>query len=320
MHIVRKNAITGLDAFRGILAIWVLWFHSRANDNGIFPQDNFTSRIVQKGFLGVVGFFSLSGFIIMHVYQKDFSERAGFFKKYCKFIYFRVARILPLHCVMSILWVKDLWWPEGSSMNKCSLKDYFSEITMTSPFYYPNEYLGICNLVCWSILREFYAYFLFPILVPIFTFINRRNWICLNIGFIVGFHYLIEMGKNVCNQNAWNVAAHFINDTLFKFFMGMALYKIYEKYKKNHFLNDIVVILMISYVLYAINEKFEVKNYEPVLLLFPLPLAGMNWWVKSLFESKLGKFLGDISFSLYLSHFFWIKYFAEKVILFSSSL
>ena len=307
MRFQRKNSIPGLDAFRGLLAIWVFWFHSWANDHNIFKEDSVFSRISQRGYMGVDGFFSLSGFIIMHVYQKDFIETKGFFKKYSKFLYFRIARIWPLHCVMSLFWINGIF------MNRCRLGDYFTEITLTTPFFYPSNQLGVCNLVCWSILNEFYAYLAFPLLITIFKFFNKNNTIFINIIIIFCFYLILISAKSMCHSFSWHLALHFVNDTLFEFFTGMALYKIYEKSKKNHFFYDVAVIVLIGYVILCSAIKLDIRFYEGILLVFPLVLAGMDGWMKMICESEIGKFLGDISFSFYLSHLFWIQVFQKNV-------
>src|SRR5689334_3784923 len=78
-----------LTSLRFFAAFWVVLFHYwRHLDVG------FTSPIVQRGYLGVEVFFTLSGFILCHVYLSSVDE--GRFR-YGSFLWNRLARIYPLH-------------------------------------------------------------------------------------------------------------------------------------------------------------------------------------------------------------------------------
>jgi peptidoglycan/LPS O-acetylase OafA/YrhL len=81
--------IKPLTALRFFAAFWVVLFH-------YWPKLDvgFTPAIAQKGYLGVEAFFTLSGFILCHVYLSGFGE--GRFR-YGDFLWNRLARVYPLH-------------------------------------------------------------------------------------------------------------------------------------------------------------------------------------------------------------------------------
>ncbi|MET3666742.1 acyltransferase [Caulobacter sp. 1776] len=81
--------IKPLTALRFFAAFWVVLFH-------YWPKLDvgFTPAIAAKGYLGVEVFFTLSGFILCHVYLSGFGE--GRFR-YGDFLWNRLARVYPLH-------------------------------------------------------------------------------------------------------------------------------------------------------------------------------------------------------------------------------
>jgi peptidoglycan/LPS O-acetylase OafA/YrhL len=81
--------IKPLTALRFFAAFWVVLFHYWPN-----LAVGFTPAIAAKGYLGVEAFFTLSGFILCHVYLQGFGQ--GRFR-YGDFLWNRLARVYPLH-------------------------------------------------------------------------------------------------------------------------------------------------------------------------------------------------------------------------------
>jgi peptidoglycan/LPS O-acetylase OafA/YrhL len=81
--------LKALTTLRYFAAIWVVLFHYWDSlTNAAMPS------VVAKGYLGVELFFVLSGFILCHVYLQSAGE-GGF--RYGGFLWTRLARIYPLH-------------------------------------------------------------------------------------------------------------------------------------------------------------------------------------------------------------------------------
>jgi len=81
--------IRPLTALRFFAALWVVLYH-------YWPKLDvgFTPQLAEKGYLGVELFFTLSGFILCHVYLAAFGD--GRFR-YGDFLWNRLARVYPLH-------------------------------------------------------------------------------------------------------------------------------------------------------------------------------------------------------------------------------
>ena len=63
------NTLTGV---RGIAALWVVVLHGANYTSASTLLPEWTSNLINKGWLGVDLFFILSGFVIAYVHQKDF--------------------------------------------------------------------------------------------------------------------------------------------------------------------------------------------------------------------------------------------------------
>jgi peptidoglycan/LPS O-acetylase OafA/YrhL len=83
--------IKPLTALRFFAAFWVVVFHYWPNLSAAAPP-----AMIAKGYLGVEAFFTLSGFILCHVYLQGFGT--GKFR-YGDFLWNRLARVYPLHLV-----------------------------------------------------------------------------------------------------------------------------------------------------------------------------------------------------------------------------
>ncbi|MBO9706972.1 MAG: acyltransferase [Caulobacter sp.] len=81
--------IKPLTALRFFAAFWVVMYHYWPNLSAAAPP-----QLVAKGYLGVEAFFTLSGFILCHVYLQGLGQ--GRFR-YGDFLWNRLARVYPLH-------------------------------------------------------------------------------------------------------------------------------------------------------------------------------------------------------------------------------
>ncbi|MBO9557500.1 MAG: acyltransferase [Caulobacter sp.] len=83
--------IKPLTALRFFAAFWVVMYHYWPNLSAAAPP-----AVIAKGYLGVEAFFTLSGFILCHVYLQGVGN--GRFR-YGDFLWNRLARVYPLHLV-----------------------------------------------------------------------------------------------------------------------------------------------------------------------------------------------------------------------------
>jgi peptidoglycan/LPS O-acetylase OafA/YrhL len=84
-----QGELKHLTGLRGLLACWVLSFHSAYFLGNYFVL----GRFVSKGYLAVDGFLILSGYVLARSYADQVLSRPGYFR----YLIRRAGRIFPLH-------------------------------------------------------------------------------------------------------------------------------------------------------------------------------------------------------------------------------
>ena len=158
-----------LTSLRFIAAFWVLLYHFKDHlglDLGRFG-------LVAHGYLGVDLFFTLSGFILAHVYLTGLE--AGEFG-YGGFLKNRIARVYPMHLAalgaMLVLFAGASVLGVGETdPGAFRLSDLPAHLTMTHAWGLTPS-VG-WNFPSWSISAEWAAYLLFPLIAGLVLKMKR---------------------------------------------------------------------------------------------------------------------------------------------------
>lgn len=153
-----------LTSLRFFLALWVLclhWFH--VYPNGRYFDIGITTTFFDHGYLGVDGFFILSGFILAYNYDPAPGERLD----WKKFIIARIARIYPAYVASLLVFSaavigRDLILHSATvGSTNYTLSDFLLGLSLLSAWRYagPTGW----NDVGWSVSAEWFAYVWFPL-------------------------------------------------------------------------------------------------------------------------------------------------------------
>jgi peptidoglycan/LPS O-acetylase OafA/YrhL len=148
--------IKPLTSLRFFAAFWVVLFH-------YWPKlaVSFTPAFVEKGYLGVELFFTLSGFILCHVYLSSVGD--GRFK-YRSFLWARLARVYPLHIatLVGVGLLAAVALAAGFSVdgNILSWRALPANLLMVHAWGFAP--VAGWNHPSWSISAEWFAYLSFP--------------------------------------------------------------------------------------------------------------------------------------------------------------
>jgi len=309
--------LSNLTPLRGLAAIWVIVFHFQALVvQFILPQQ---TQLLEKGYLMVDLFFIMSGFIICHVYQESF--RTGITPSHFKrFIVARFARIYPLHfitlafCVIIIAAVKG-WNPIDDP------KAIPTNLLLIHSFGIHKIFTW--NIPSWSLSAEWWSYMVFPLSI---VFIHKRKRLAMMIlGFLVLTAYLAIMFW-IPRHDPFDPAAivpHNLDVTydygflrgLAGFSAGMILYKLYEEGLWNKlFQKDLTAFLLIITLLlcfhFGVNDGFCIILFIAIVYSFTLNKGRLH----ILCNNKILQYLGNISYSIYLSSVFLFIWFFFGVI------
>jgi len=167
-----------LTALRIFAALWVVLFDYWPNLG--LP----TPMIVAKGYLGVELFFTLSGFILCHVYLRQVEE--GRFQ-YGSFLWTRLARIYPLHLAaiagIALMGAAAMALGHPVDANAVSLRALPANLLLINAWGFAP--VSGWNHASWSISAEWLAYLLFPAFA--FAALKLKDRPRLAIGLAVAF-------------------------------------------------------------------------------------------------------------------------------------
>ncbi|MDB5468789.1 MAG: acyltransferase [Caulobacter sp.] len=171
--------IKPLTGLRFFAAMWVVLYHYWPN-----LAVGFSPALVEKGYLGVELFFTLSGFILCHVYLESFGE--GRFR-YGPFLWNRLARVYPLH-LATLLGVMALGLAATAAgfnidahiLNWDSLP---ANLLLLQAWGAAPQ--AAFNHPSWSISAEWFAYLTFPAFAWVAWKLRHRAW--LGAGLALGF-------------------------------------------------------------------------------------------------------------------------------------
>ena len=156
------NSLTSLRLF---LALWVLcrhWFHAYGPEAQFFDI-GFTSTYFDHGYLGVDGFFILSGFILAYNYDPAPGESLNV----KKFIVARLARIYPAYVVCLLAFAVAVIARDRALHTQLvgttgyGASSFLQELFLVSAWRYAGA--GGWNDVGWSVSAEWFAYVFFPV-------------------------------------------------------------------------------------------------------------------------------------------------------------
>lgn len=309
MH--QKFIFPNLNTIRFIAAFFVIIHHTEQFKD-LFQIDNAFNIpfIYEVGKLGVILFFTLSGFLITYLLLRERENKKEINIK--NFYMRRVLRIWPLYYFIVILsfFVIPLFsfldWPSHNvSFSNFPLKSLVSYI-----FILPNFALSNFGVIpyasqAWSIGTEEQFYLIWPL---IFIFLIKRELrtmlmiivLYIVIHYFLSFHNHTIYGINVLAfWETFNIDCMAIG--------GSIAYIEYKKLKISSFLKNklvffITVLSTIILVSQGINFGFfNLEIYAVLFAIIILNLACNPIFSKTL-EIKPFKFLGEISYGLYMYH------------------
>jgi peptidoglycan/LPS O-acetylase OafA/YrhL len=318
----KADYLSSLTSLRGIAALLVVIFHF---DLIFFrlaaPNSPF---FIRKGYLWVDLFFMLSGFIMMHVYGRFFSD--GIKLQHLKeFFRARFARIYPLH-LFSFLSVVVLyfWYRTFNEMNAMDVFTFNMKAIPTNLLLLHSmgfhSYLS-WDTPSWSISTEWWVYVVFPfIIIPfkkIIAWKKRAVLLFILLGYFMVIYYLYPLSNaaspfpNVSGVYSLDVTYDYGFIRCFLgFLFGMLIYELYKiKWCYSYLSKG-------SSLMYA-TIAVKMPDFIPIILFASVVLmsAYAVGRARAFLNFKPLSFLGDISYSVYLMHMpilFFFLFLAKK--------
>lgn len=300
----RRINFDDLSVIRGLAAFYVVVNHARGNlfaggaylssaqDLDLFDKLNLALlQLTSLGHEAVILFFVLSGFSIAHSLNSN-NSTVGFLIN-------RFVRIYPPYVfsffvvVVTANLLSYSTWSQG----------YLSYLNVFKYLVYAKSN-GYFTAQYWSLVYEVIFYTLAPI-VLLSKFSVYLTFLISVLFF--GSSYYLNGGDFISHEN---VFISFNFDVLIYFMVGVLTYNNFSRLSLLKFKNKFIflAVFCLFFLFTLISKKILHLDSKVVSLsvaLFSIfIIANVNGWNV---KNSLLKFLGDISYSLYLNHFIVIS-------------
>jgi peptidoglycan/LPS O-acetylase OafA/YrhL len=293
-----------LDSWRGICACLVVMFHF----HGFSPI--YTSALIRNSYLFVDFFFVLSGFVIAW----NYSARLDSWQAVKRFLVLRWARVYPLHLFMLLCFVgwetaKLVYESTHTSGITAFSGETRAAAVLSNVFLLHSLHVHdslTWNGPSWSISAEAWTYAIFALLLVSTGLRNWMLWVAAIAAPLLLFH-LSTTGMDVTYD--WGLLR-----CLFGFALGVACCRIYRHSPRLGSLQSaalttgiecLVVAAIVWFVSLAGTGRWSLLApfvFAPAVLVF----AAEAGWVGRLLRLAPLRWLGKLSYSIYLTHFFFV--------------
>ncbi len=321
VYLESKPRFEILDGLRGVAALTVMVFHLFETYSG-----GWTEQIVNHGYLAVDFFFVLSGFVIGYAYDDrwDRMSLGNFFRRrlirlhpmvvmgsiiglllfYFGVTAFPMIAEIPVWKVLLMAVLGCLLIPSHGSMDIRGWGEYYP---LNGPAWtLLMEYIG--NML-YALVFRYLPKFALGICVALFAVLTID--LCLDINM---FGLLTESRQAYSPIGGWSMTAEQIYigfaRLLYPFFMGLLLSRLGARIKiqKGGFWICALIVLVVLCMPYMGNGDSKlgdgIYNLIIILAVFPLIVTmGAGSTLSGQKTSKLCKFLGEISYPLYITHY-----------------
>ncbi|TRZ42432.1 acyltransferase family protein [Robertkochia solimangrovi] len=310
-----------LDGLRGIAAVIVVLFH--------LAEPLATSRfdnLVNHGYLAVDFFFLLSGYVIGYAYDDRWKKLTigAFLKR-------RLIRLQPMVILgmtlgaIGFYFTDSTIWPliHNVPFWKLILVMIIGYTLLPLPLSMDIrgwQEMHPLNSVGWSLFFEYIANILYALGLRKLS--NKSLLIFVLFAAIALLHLAIT-SPNGDIAGGWTLNFEHmyigIIRTLYPFFAGLLLSRITRPVRiKNAFLWCGLLLAAILFMPRIGGEEYLWKNglYEAIciILIFPaIVYIGASGIVTGKLGNKLCKFLGDLSYPLYMTHYVLVYFYVAWV-------
>ncbi|MEZ5986904.1 MAG: acyltransferase [Hyphomonas sp.] len=277
--------IPQLDGLRGVAAMIVVLAH--AGNLGLIWRNP------QSGHIGVMLFFALSGFLMAWLYgMRDMTLRG-----WASYAARRFFRVYPLF-VLAVLW--SLWVPRWSY--RVNAENYLDHLRLAD---------GVS--VLWTIPVEIKYYLVFPFVALAVHAIRSRTAQLTLLAALIAFFALVPMPKE--HKPVWPFMSYF----LMGYAAAVALAWIKERSYPG-WLADLAfacscaaIVLAMPVVMNALTGYHYKIWSKPLALSLLVGVTVLSCALSPrlaplLLGNPVTRFIGKISFSLYLSHMLVLRY------------
>jgi peptidoglycan/LPS O-acetylase OafA/YrhL len=301
----RRHHLPALTGLRFVLAIWVILHHLTGKGMLLEPWaqtlPSGLQSLVRGGYLAVGTFFVLSGFVLIRSYGGESWNRDSLMR----FGIARIARVYPgyllsLLIVSPFIYLSLFRGGAGSSRRVALLTDYGLVLQGWTGS------LGVgWNTPAWSLSCELFFYLCFPVLL---MFFGKRTWPRLAVG--AGMSVMLPLILARLHVPAWWRPLYHMAD----FLIGIVASHLFDAFvdsgwsfkRAGMWLYSIagsLGALMVAFPQYVRGPFPDLGSaLRPVNVAILIGLAIGGGLPAQLLSSRIIKYLGKASYSMYILH------------------
>ncbi|MGI4021248.1 MAG: acyltransferase family protein [Janthinobacterium lividum] len=311
-NITLKSHYEILDGLRGVAAILVVTFHVFETFNG----GSRFNQIINHGYLAVDFFFLLSGFVVAYAYDDRWGKMTtwDFYKR-------RLIRLQPMVIMGSVIGALFFYFQACNTFPLISETPLwkmllvmvvgFTLIPLTPSMdirgwneMHPLDGPG------WSLFFEYIANVLYALVFRKFSKTVLAIFVFLFACLLVHYLVTVPQGDVIGGWSIDKIQLRIgFTRMLYPFFAGVLLsrYGKLIRIKGAFWVCSLLLIIIFSVPRIGGSEHLWMNGlYESfcIIILFPLIVAiGAGERLEGKHATKTNKFLGDISYPLYITHY-----------------
>lgn len=293
------DRIEGVDALRGIAALYVLLYHLALIPTPNLEVPKWAARYVLTGGTGVTLFFIVSAFCLclsMRTHQDEPSPTARFYMR-------RIFRIVPLFYLwLALSWMRD-WLVHG-------VRHPWWELLLNASFsfnFVPGKNEGFV-WAGWTLGVEMVFYLVFPL---IFRYAGTLQKSMVFLAASGGIAY--TFGRLFAHFPIADAAREsFMRTNLLMqlpvFALGVVAFFVYERFIRNRSRARVWAFVLAGAALLCYEAIISGKVHPAFGtiygqgVIYSVLLTGLTIAPLGLFVNPVTRFYGKISYSLYLNH------------------
>jgi len=294
------NNLTGL---RFYLAFWVAIYHLP----GLIDVA-YLNAVIKKGYLAVDIFFVLSGYILTHVYIQFFTSSVKG-QNITIFVKKRFAKIYPVH--LATLIAAIVYYNMLNLVIHPQKELAYDQISHHALLIHSWGMLDVVswNFPSWSISAEWFAYiFIFPLSFTIYRLFGFRLFsVIIFAGLILFFCYTeYTVNGSIVTQMEFGLIR-----VSTEFMYGIFAYLFLKNFNARNPSTRMLTYALwfgAGFSIFLINyTRFDYYFILAIPFLFFLLHKSKSKVISNIFANPVAIFLGEVSFSLYMMHFFAIR-------------
>lgn len=303
-----------LDGLRGVAAVLVVLFHVFE----VHSQGNHAKQFINHGYLAVDFFFLLSGFVLGYAYDDRWGRMSlkDFFKR-------RIIRLQPMIIIGSIIGALLFYFQDSPGLGWGGIHEVsIWKVLLVTAIGFTlipvgkgldirgwNE-MHPLNGPAWSLFFEYIANIIYALVLRRVSKFTLILLVFIAASITIQYAFTNPNGDIIGGWSIDDLTQLRIGFTrlAFPFLAGLLLARIGKfRYTKNAFLSaSILLVVFLSMPHLGGDNNIWNRLFECfcLIILFPFVIwLGAGGKIQGKKSSRACKFLGDISYPIYITHF-----------------